>query len=229
MKTNFIKTKNVKRFVSLMDNLQKAPANVPKMALVYGDYGLGKSQAIMWWVTNNDAIYVRCNHKISSKWLLTEIVKELDEEPCYYLQKLFEQIESKLKYNPKVIVVDEIDFLFTNTHTIETLRDIHDKLGIPILLVGMALADKKLQKYGHINDRIFSKLKFEKISKEEIKEIIETISEVSFSHDAIKHLVNRNLQFRQIVKIISKAENLAATNKITQIEEDLVKELLNEE
>ena len=70
MKTNFIKTKNVKRFVSLMDNLQKAPANVPKMALVYGDYGLGKSQAIMWWVTNNDAIYVRCNHKISSKWLL---------------------------------------------------------------------------------------------------------------------------------------------------------------
>lgn len=229
MKTNFIKTKNVKRFVSLMDNLQKAPANVPKMALVYGDYGLGKSQAIMWWITNNDAIYVRCNHKISSKWLLTEIVKELDEEPCYYLQKLFEQIESKLKYNPKVIVVDEIDFLFTNTHTIETLRDIHDKLGIPILLVGMALADKKLQKYGHINDRIFSKLKFEKISKEEIKEIIETISEVSFSHDAIKQLINRNLQFRQIVKIISKAENLAATNKITQIEEDLVKELLNEE
>lgn len=229
MKTNFIKTKNVKRFVSLMDSLQKAPANVPKMALVYGDYGLGKSQAIMWWVTNNDAIYVRCNHKISSKWLLTEIVKELDEEPCYYSQKLFEQIESKLKYNPKVIVVDEIDFLFTNTHTIETLRDIHDKLGVPILLVGMALADKKLHKYGHINDRIFSKLKFEKMSKDEIKEIVETISEVPFSHDSIKQLINRNLQFRQLVKIISKAESLAATNKISQIEEELVKELLNEE
>ena len=45
------------------------------------------------------------------------------------------QIESKLKYNPKVIVVDEIDFLFTNTHTIETLRDIHDKLGIPIFVI----------------------------------------------------------------------------------------------
>ena len=111
MKTNFIKTKNVKRFVSLMDNLQKAPANVPKMALVYGDYGLGKSQAIMWWVTNNDAIYVRCNHKISSRWLLSEIVKELDEEPCYFAQNLFEQIESKLKYNPKVIVVDEVSML----------------------------------------------------------------------------------------------------------------------
>lgn len=229
MKTNFIKTKNVKRFVSLMDNLQKAPANVPKMALVYGDYGLGKSQAIMWWVTNNDAIYVRCNHKISSRWLLSEIVKELDEEPCYFAQNLFEQIETKLKYNPKVIVVDEIDFLFTNTHTIETLRDIHDKLGIPILLVGMGLADKKIQKYGHINDRIFSKLKFEKMSKEEIKEIVETISDVQFSQDAIRHLINRNMQFRQLVKIISKAESFAATNKISEISEELVKELLNEE
>ncbi len=128
MKTNFIKTKNVKRFISLTDNLQKTPPNVPKMALVYGGYGLGKSQTIMWWVTNNDAIYVRCNHNISSRWLLTEIVKELDEEPCYTSQRLFEQIESKLKFNPKVIVIDEIDYLFTNKHTIETLRDIHDKI-----------------------------------------------------------------------------------------------------
>ena len=53
MKSNFIKTRNVKRFISLMDSLKKAPPNVSKMALVYGEFGLGKSQAIMWWVTNN--------------------------------------------------------------------------------------------------------------------------------------------------------------------------------
>ena len=47
-----------------MDNLQKAPSNVAKMALVYGTFGLGKSQTIMWWVTNNDAIYIRCKEKI---------------------------------------------------------------------------------------------------------------------------------------------------------------------
>ena len=189
-----------------MDNLQKAPSNVSKMALVYGAFGLGKSQTIMWWVTNNDAIYVRCNHNISPRWLLSEIVKELDEVPCYTSQRLFEQIEEKLKYNPKILVVDEIDYLFSNKHTIETLRDIHDKLSIPVLLVGMELADKKLQKYGHINDRIFAKLKFEKLSKEDFKEIIETLSEVEFGDDAIRYITNRNLQFRQIVKIITKAE-----------------------
>ena len=229
MRNSLIKTKNVKRFISLMDNLQKAPSNVSKMALVYGAFGLGKSQTIMWWVTNNDAIYVRCNHNISPRWLLSEIVKELDEVPCYTSQRLFEQIEEKLKYNPKILVVDEIDYLFSNKHTIETLRDIHDKLGIPVLLVGMELADKKLQKYGHINDRIFAKLKFEKLSKEDFKEIIETLSEVKFSDNAIKYITNRNLQFRQIVKVITKAEQLANTNKFDEISEEIIKGVINEE
>lgn len=229
MKNSLIKTRNVKKFISLMDNLQKAPSNVSKMALVYGAFGLGKSQTIMWWVTNNDAIYVRCNHNISPRWLLSEIVKELDEVPCYTSQRLFEQIEEKLKYNPKILVVDEIDYLFSNKHTIETLRDIHDKLGIPVLLVGMELADKKLQKYGHINDRIFAKLKFEKLSKEDFKEIIETLSEVKFSDNAIRYITNRNLQFRQIVKIITKAEQLANTNKLSGISEEIIKGVINEE
>ena len=229
MKNSLIKTRNVKKLISLMDNLQKAPSNVSKMALVYGAFGLGKSQTIMWWVTNNDAIYVRCNHNISPRWLLSEIVKELDEVPCYTSQRLFEQIEEKLKYNPKILVVDEIDYLFSNKHTIETLRDIHDKLGIPVLLVGMELADKKLQKYGHINDRIFAKLKFEKLSKEDFKEIIETLSEVKFSDNAIKYITNRNLQFRQIVKVITKAEQLANTNKFDEISEEIIKGVINEE
>lgn len=229
MKNSLIKTRNVKKFISLMDNLQKTPSNVSKMALVYGAFGLGKSQTIMWWVTNNDAIYVRCNHNISPRWLLSEIVKELDEVPCYTSQRLFEQIEEKLKYNPKILVVDEIDYLFSNKHTIETLRDIHDKLGIPVLLVGMELADKKLQKYGHINDRIFAKLKFEKLSKEDFKEIIETLSEVKFSDNAIKYIINRNLQFRQIVKAITKSEQLANTNKLSEISEEIIKGVINEE
>ena len=93
----------------------------------------------------------------------------------------------------------------------------------------MELADKKLQKYGHINDRIFAKLKFEKLSKEDFKEIIETLSEVKFSDNAIRYITNRNLQFRQIVKIITKAEQLANTNKLSEISEEIIKGVINEE
>ena len=55
MRTNvFVKTKNVKRFVGLMEDLKKLPPNIPKLALIYGDHGIGKTQTLLWWATKND-------------------------------------------------------------------------------------------------------------------------------------------------------------------------------
>ena len=159
MKRKFVVTQNVKRFVDLMDTLKNAPANLPKMALVYGDFGLGKSQTIMWRVTNNDAIYVRCNHKMSARWLLTEIVEELDDVPTYLTSLLFKQIEDKLHERPKVLVVDEVDFLLNNSSAIEIVRDLHDKIGIPVVLVGMSFAEAKLKRHKHIYDRLLGGIK----------------------------------------------------------------------
>ena len=83
MKTNvFVKTKNVKGFVALMSELENLPLKIPKIALVTGDFGLGKSETIKWWSFKNDCIYVRANQGMSSRWLLSEIADELGEE--YY-------------------------------------------------------------------------------------------------------------------------------------------------
>ena len=68
-----------------------------------------------------------------------------------------------------------------------------------------------------------------KLSKEDFKEIIETLSEVEFSDNAIKYITNRNLQFRQLVKVITKAEQLANTNKLSEISEEIIKGVINEE
>ena len=46
MNKKFVKTKNVKEFVEFMEELKSLPPNIPKIALVYGDYGLGKSKQL---------------------------------------------------------------------------------------------------------------------------------------------------------------------------------------
>ena len=38
-----------------MNNLIDKSNEVPKMGLVYGDPGLGKTQTAVWWATRNDA------------------------------------------------------------------------------------------------------------------------------------------------------------------------------
>lgn len=228
MKKEFIRTRNVKNFVTLMENLKKCPANIPKMALVYGGHGLGKSQTILWWATNNDAVYVRANQGMTSRWLLSEIAEELGEVPFWHTQETFNLIEQKLKLSPKIIIVDEIDYLVSSKDTIETLRDLHDRTGAPMVLVGMGMADKKIARYKHLEDRIFEKLKFEHFNQQDISEIISQLSDINFTEDAIKYLSIQSNQFRQIMKLINRIEKIAATNNIKEIDEYILKELLNE-
>ena len=155
MKKTFIKTKNVKRFVALMDELQKLPPNIPKIALVYGNYGLGKSETIKWWTFKNDCIYVRATQGMSRRWLLSEIAEELGEDAFWHSKENFEVIENSLFKNQKVIIIDEVDYL-VDKNTIETLRDLHDRTGCPLVLVGMSVIDKKLLKYPHLVDKYSS-------------------------------------------------------------------------
>lgn len=227
MKKAFIKTRNVKNFVTLMENLKKCPANIPKMALVYGGHGLGKSQTILWWATNNDAVYVRANQGMSSRWLLAEIAEELGEVPFWHTYETFNLIEQSLKTNPKIIIVDEIDYLIEK-NTVETLRDLHDRTGCPIVLVGMGMADKKIARYKHLEDRIFEKLKFEHFNQQDISEIISQLSDIKFSESAVEYLSVQSNQFRQIIKLINKIEKLAATNNLKEVDEYTLKEILNE-
>lgn len=49
MKRIFVKTKNVRAFVALAEKLKNAKSNVPKIGLVYGEPGLGKTNTILWW------------------------------------------------------------------------------------------------------------------------------------------------------------------------------------
>ena len=227
MKKTFIKTKNVKHFVALMDELQKLPPNIPKLALVFGDHGLGKSQTIQWWADKNDSIYVRATQEMTSKWLLSEIAEELGENPYWHTQENFELIERILRQSPKTIIVDEIDYLIEK-NTVETLRDLHDRTNCPIVLVGMGAADKKLARYPHIVDRLYKTLKFEQFNTEDITEILQQITDLNFTPDAVAYLVTRTNQFRQLVKLINKIEKLSETNKIEEIDEYTLKGILNE-
>ncbi|MBR5303639.1 MAG: ATP-binding protein [Candidatus Gastranaerophilales bacterium] len=228
MKPVFVKTKNVKNFVSTLANLQNRAKGVPGMALVYGEPGLGKTQAALWWVANNqeDAIYVSATQSMTTKWLLEEIIRELGDSPFYRTSEIFEQIVRELIKRPKVIIVDEIDYLAHEKSTIEMLRDIHDRTHTPIVLIGMTYADKKLKRYRHLYDRLSEILQFQKFPFEDTKNLINELSEVKFDNSAIEYMQNCDNRFRQIVKIIDKAESFAKSNEISLIGQKDVQFLL---
>lgn len=226
MKRNFIKTTNVKNFIGLVENLTNKPKNIPKMGLVYGEPGLGKSQTALWLACKYDAIYLRATNLMTGRWLLEEIAKEMDEIPRYLTSDNFNLIVQKLKQKPQLIIVDEIDYLMNNLKTIEILRDIHDETNCPIIFVGMGLTHKKLERYKHLFDRFSEIVKFETFVVNDIAQIINQLAEIKFTAASIEYIHKKYNRFRQIVQLINQLEIVAKDNNLEEITLDVIKEIL---
>ena len=221
----FVKTRNVKNFIGLMNNLIDKSNEVPKMGLIYGDPGLGKTQTAVWWATNNDAVYVRAQNKMTCRWLLEKIVYELGESPSRKMADLIEQCITHLRLNPQVIIIDEVDYLINRHRIVETLRDLHDLTGVPIVLIGMQEAKTKLGKYRHLYDRISEIIEFKPFSKDDMDVIVEELSEIKITDEAKEIFFEKTNRFRQVIKGISLLENLAKTNGLNKIDVKQVKGL----
>jgi DNA polymerase III delta prime subunit len=222
----FVKTQNVKNFIGLVENLQNKPKNIPKMGLVYGEPGLGKSQTALWLACKYDGIYLRASNLMTGRWLLEELVKELDEIPRYLTSDNFNLVVKKLKAEPKIIFIDEIDYLMNNYKTIETLRDIHDETDCPIIFIGMGLAHRKLERYKHLYDRFSEILKFEIFGVNDLKQIFDQLSEVKVDTNSIEYIYPKYNRFRQIVQLINQLENFAKDNNLVEINMEVISQIL---
>lgn len=229
MKSEFIKTANVKNFITLANNLINRGEGVPGMALVYGEPGLGKTKVATWWAANNDAIFVSAIQVSTPRSLLEEIVKEMGEVPLFRSSDLFEQVIKNLIKEPRVLIVDEIDYLTTNKSGIEILRDIHDRTHTPIILIGMRFAKRNLKNYAHLTDRFSEILQFKAFSTDETGLLINGLSEIKFAEETIKYVHQTGFGFRQIVKLVDKAETIAEANDLTEINLKCVTQLLRKE
>ncbi len=222
----FIRTNNVKNFIGLVENLVNKPKNIPKMGLVYGEPGLGKTQTALWLACKYDGIYLRASNLMTGRWLLDGLIKEMDELPRYLTSDNFNLVVKKLKINPKVIFIDEIDYLMNNFKTVEILRDLHDETNCPIIMIGMGLVHRKLERYKHLYDRFSEILKFETFGVNDIAQIVNELSQVSISADTIEYIHQKHNRFRQIVQLINKLETLAKENNLIEINMEVIRQII---
>lgn len=217
MKRVFVKTSNVKNFISSVTRLQNRQEDIPGMMLLYSDPGLGKTRTSLWWVAQNDGILIRTKKLMSGRWMLEEIVAELGEAPMRRVSDLFRQCVDMLLEKPRMVFVDEVDYLCYDARVIETLRDIHDVTGAPVVLIGMGMADKKLMRYKHLYDRFSEIVKFTDLTEADVKIIADEMCEVKIKEDAVKYIHSQTNKFRRIIVWLYKAEHIARANNLKEI------------
>jgi len=213
----FAKTSNVHNFTTAMSKLQARPLELPGMALVFGEPGLGKTRTCLWWQAANDGVFIRTKKLMTGRWLLEEIVAELGEAPGSRTSTLFRQAVDQLLEHPRALFVDEADYLAHDARVIETLRDLHDTTGTPVIFIGMDMADKKLARFKHLYDRFSEIVKFTFLTLGDVKIIAEQMCEVKLSDDAISYIHSKANRFRRVVVQLYKAEAIARAGSLKEV------------
>jgi DNA transposition AAA+ family ATPase len=200
-----------------MERLQERDGDLPGMALIFGEPGLGKTKTALWWALQNNGVFVRTKKLMSGRWLLEEIVAELGESPAYRTSDLFRQCVEQLLARPRTLFIDEVDYLAYDARVLETLRDIHDVAGTPMVFIGMDKADKKLNRYRHLYDRFMEVVRFQPLTRDDVAAVAEQLCEVRLTGDAIDLIYADAGRFRQVIKWFYRAEAIDRANNAPEI------------
>jgi len=223
MKNNFVTTQNVRNLSGALSRVHNLNRKTNRMALVYGEPGLGKTEAVVQYIAANPhAIFIRAKALVSPRWFLSDIVRELGEEPMYRANALFDQAVAQLDQNPRLLIVDESDYLLRDNRCIETLRDLHDTTPCSVCIVGMSLLDRKLAQYRHLFDRFAEIVKFQELTLADIRSVAAANCEVKLSDSACVLLHKTSARFRQVMKNMQRAEQLAKTNNLKEVSADML-------
>jgi DNA transposition AAA+ family ATPase len=224
MKDKFIEIKNVKRFRSAVDRIHHARLKgVERMALIFGAPGLGKSECALQFAATNGSVYIRMKKLMTARWFLRELIDCLGSSPAWRTEDLFNQVTDLLKRRKRTLILDEVDYFTSDSKVTETLRDIHDVTGTPMLFIGMQQADKRLMRYPHLYDRFVEVVKFQPLDREDVELMTKELSDVAFDEDAIDKIVTQSEgKIRRIMALIHRAEYIASRNRLKSISaEDL--------
>ena len=132
---NIAPLRNVVLLRRVMEHLTKRSANLPGIGALYGEAGLGKSNACSAAAVAYRAIYVEARSHFTKKSFLLAILHEMSIKPEHTTSEMVDQICQELMHSRRPLIRDEGDYL-VKRNLIELVRDIYEGSWAAILLVG---------------------------------------------------------------------------------------------
>jgi len=156
--TGVAKLTNVGLALQAMKQIQAASTQMPRIAVLSGAPGLGKSQAATFMAhpMGVNAVFVQLRPFETMKSLAQLLLTELDLrwKSHWSVGQMFELICERLAAMNRPLVIDEFDHV-AETKCVEFIRAIHDKCAMPIFLIGEErLQHKLLSRHERFHDRV---------------------------------------------------------------------------
>lgn len=151
-------TQTVAVALAAIEQIQSAPIGMPRLAVLSGAPGLGKTTALtrLAHPVDINAVYISCRSFETVKSLAELVLRELgvNTKSRWSVPNMFDAACQAFGEHGRPLVVDEADRI-AEKGAIELLRDLHDIGQVPILLVGEEHLQRKLVRHHErFHDRV---------------------------------------------------------------------------
>jgi len=219
-----ITTANVVKADRAIAYLQRRPKlELVGLGLVYGKPGLGKSAWASRTAFSKGYIYLRLESTTTPKNFAQRLLSSLSSRynygnvpTCGATNTIFKRCMAILEnHEDAVIIVDEIDYAFSNKQLLGAIRDIVDETLAIVILVGMQNAKEKLlQVNEYYFDRCNVFCEFGSSDKKDVSELCRQVMDKT-PNEAMKEMIYREStgNLRRAIKLIYGVENAIGGNQ----------------
>ena len=218
MKHKMAMTKNVKRFLASVRELQNRSPGTEGMGLLWGQPGEGKSTTIAYAVNMMDGVFLRANACWTVTSMLSALMTELGLLPTSRKAPMVNKVVGRLMEQPRPVFVDESDYLFRQADMVDVLRDIYDLTGAPVILIGMEEMARKIQARGKFARRITQWIEFSGIDAADVRILADTICEITVSDDLLDFIRTASHgNIGRMTTALSRIEAFGRTNRLKSV------------
>jgi len=218
MRYEMAMTKNVKRFLAAVRELNDRPAGVEGMGLLWGLPGEGKSTTVAFACNSLDGIFLRANACWTATSMLGAMMVELGMAPMGRRAPMVDAVVKKLMEQPRPIFIDEADYLFSRPDMLDVLRDIYDITGSSVILIGMEEFARKIQARGKFARRITQWVEFAGIDLADARTVADTVCEVEVADDLVEHIhTAARANIGRMVTALARIERFGKTNALKTV------------
>lgn len=227
MQDVFIPTQNFQRTQALCEELLGSALGV-EMAAVTGRAGLGKTTAAeRIYATNKNTVYVLYQEGWNYLELLREITFALCGTRPRYRQTCFDMVVNEMAVRRRIIMVDEADRM--NLKCLNGIRNIHDKLRVPIMLIGEDVLSNHLSRERRLIDRLRASVAFQAVSQADVVVFYaQSLGQKLTPEHTARLLKHAGGSFRRVLTDAVKAERIMKSSGLSVITDAVIETVLKD-
>lgn len=220
MKKGFVITENFRRLADAQAQVAKRGAREAGLVIIQGPFGVGKSDIVERWASDNNAHFLRCMETWTKRALLDALAERMGLDTRGRNSEVQARIIGRLAVDMSTLIFDEADFLIRSTPALlEVVRDITDTTGVVCMLVGMQKLGDKIARFGHIASRVARVVNFERLPLVDVAAACSKLCEVPLDEAVVAAIhAQSDARMRLVLNAIANVEEWAKANGWKRVE-----------